>query len=77
MKAHGDEWAGTRWAREPHIRFGDPCYDCAVSLTPACRGVGRLGRSRRATASMLGSDCVGLAPESAGRFVHPRQLTSV
>lgn len=30
-------WAGTRWAHEPHIRFGDPCYACAVPMTPASR----------------------------------------
>lgn len=27
----------TRWAREPHIRFGDPCYDCGRPMTPASR----------------------------------------
>jgi hypothetical protein len=32
-----DAWAGTRWATEPHIRFGDPCYDCATPMTPASR----------------------------------------
>lgn len=30
-------WAGTRWANEPHIRFGDPCHDCGVEMTPASR----------------------------------------
>jgi hypothetical protein len=36
-KGHGDDWAGTRWVREPHIRFGDPCHDRGVPLTPASR----------------------------------------
>lgn len=31
------DWRGTRWAREPHIRFGDPCFDCGTPMTPASR----------------------------------------
>lgn len=27
----------TRWATQPHIRFGDPCYDCGRPMTPASR----------------------------------------
>lgn len=33
----GDDWAGTRWAREPHIRVGDPCFNCGTPLVPASR----------------------------------------
>lgn len=25
---------GNRWATQPHIRFGDPCYRCGISMTP-------------------------------------------
>jgi hypothetical protein len=25
------------WAKVPHIRFGDPCHDCAALLAPASR----------------------------------------
>lgn len=25
------------WSREPHIRLGDPCYDCGRPMTPASR----------------------------------------
>lgn len=27
--------ARNRWAREPHIRFGDPCYLCGIGMCPA------------------------------------------
>lgn len=31
------DWRGTRWASEPHIRFGDPCFACGTPMTPASR----------------------------------------
>ena len=31
------DWAGTRWATEPHIRVGDPCHDCGTPMVPASR----------------------------------------
>lgn len=35
MKA--DLTAVGRWAREPHIRVGDPCYLCGIPMVPASR----------------------------------------
>lgn len=26
-----------QWKHKPHIRFGDPCFDCGVPLAPASR----------------------------------------
>lgn len=37
MSILDDEWAGTRWKSEPHVRFGDPCHDCGCPLAPASR----------------------------------------
>lgn len=31
----------SRWATEPHIRFGDPCHDCARPMAPASRSWSR------------------------------------
>jgi len=28
---------GTRWAHEPHVRVGDPCYACGTPMVPASR----------------------------------------
>ena len=35
--AERNDWRGTRWATEPHIRFGDPCFACGTPMTPASR----------------------------------------
>lgn len=37
MSRPSDTNPGTRWAHEPHIHPGDPCYHCGITMVPASR----------------------------------------